>query len=134
VLATMNKTLERPVVLIVDEDLGFIFWLGDILDEAGCESIPALNSQQAISLVRELKTEIDLLIVNPTLAGVTDMIQIMNSEQHPFQIVSTADKTLNCADNAEATLERPVLEPILRQKWLQEVRKTLRRVHASSSK
>ena len=75
----MYKTLDTPTVLIVDEDLGFIFWLRDIVTEAGCLCIPALNSLQAISFVRELKVEIDLLIVKPSLAGVSEMIQTLNN-------------------------------------------------------
>jgi DNA-binding response OmpR family regulator len=131
----MNKTLDTPTVLIVDENLGFIFWLGDIVTEAGYICIPALNSMQAISLVRELKVEIDLLIVNPALPGVSEMIQTLKNAQHSFQIVSSVDRTLDSAHgiHAEATQERAVLEPVARQKWLQRVRQSLRDVRSTIS-
>jgi len=130
----MSKTLDTPTVLIVNEDLGFIFWLGDIVTEARCLCIPALNSLQAISLVRELKVEIDLLIVNPALAGVSEMIETLNNAQHSYQIVSSVDKTLNRTRNIHAEATRPILEPVLRQKWLQEVHKIVKSVRAAVSK
>jgi hypothetical protein len=42
-----------PVVLILDTDLGFVVWLGEIFSEVGCEVVPALNSDQALSIIRE---------------------------------------------------------------------------------
>lgn len=122
----MNKTLDTPTVLIVDENLGFLFWLGDIVTETGCLSVPALNSLQAIFFVRELKVEIDLLIVNPTLAGVSEMIQTINNAQHSFQIVSSADRTLGSASSIYAEAAR--------QRWLEKVHQSLRNVRSTISK
>ncbi|HKE28100.1 MAG TPA: response regulator [Bryobacteraceae bacterium] len=57
-------------VLIIDSDLGFVFWLGRILQGAGCEVIPAKSSAEASVLLSELSTGVDLLIVDSRLAGV----------------------------------------------------------------
>ncbi len=110
----MNGTLSRPAILVVDEDLGFIFWLGEIATEVGCECIPALNSRQAISFIREFDLKIDLLIVNPTLDGVAEMIQTITREQYPVQIISCAEKMLHST-----------LEPAARQKWVELLKSTL---------
>jgi hypothetical protein len=115
----MNGTLSRPAILVVDEDLGFIFWLGEIAEEIGCTCIPALNCWDAISFIRTFDLEIDLLIVNLTLAGVAEMIQTLTREQCPFQIVSSAQKMPNFL------LERADQEPVARKNWIQLIKCTL---------
>ena len=65
----MNEPSPAPAILIVDEDVGFLWWLGELFHEAGYRSIPALNSQQALSLAKNVPGGIDLLIVSPGLKG-----------------------------------------------------------------
>ena len=60
-------------VLIVEDDLGFVFWLGATLAEGGHFSLPAKNVTEAISLVRRLNLAINLLIVNPSVPGVATL-------------------------------------------------------------
>ena len=62
-------------VLIIENDLGWVFWLGQALDEIGYQALPAKDVADAISLLRELKSNIDVLIVNPTLKGVVPFIE-----------------------------------------------------------
>ena len=64
--------MTMKTVLIIDSDLGFVFWLGRILQGAGCEVIPAKSSAEASVLLSELSTGVDLLIVDSRLAGVVD--------------------------------------------------------------
>jgi hypothetical protein len=115
----MDGTLSRPAILVVDEDLGFIFWLGEIAEEIGCTCIPALSCWEAISSIKAFDVEIDLLIVNLTLEGVGEMIQTMTREQCPFQIVSSAQIMLNFS------LGRDGQEPVARQNWIQLIKCTL---------
>jgi hypothetical protein len=56
-------------VLIVDTDLGLVFWLGQALDAAGYETYPAKGVTEAVSLLAELKLRIDVLIVRHDLEG-----------------------------------------------------------------
>jgi len=62
-------------VLIIDTDLGFVFWLGTVLDACGYQAIPAKDVPNAIALIDQFTLEIDLLIVNPTLEGSTALIE-----------------------------------------------------------
>ena len=50
----MTELLGGVTALIVDKDLGFAFWLGEIFIEAGCPAVPALDCQQAVSVTTEL--------------------------------------------------------------------------------
>ena len=65
----MPELLGGAAVLIVDKDLGFALWLGEIFIEAGCHAAPALDCKQAISITTELNLKIDLVVVNPRLRG-----------------------------------------------------------------
>ena len=56
-------------ILIVDTDLGLVFWLGQILDAAGYETYPAKGVAEAVSLMSQLHLRIDALIIRPTLEG-----------------------------------------------------------------
>ena len=56
-------------VLIVDTDLGLVFWLGQILDAAGYETYPAKGVPEAVSLLAELGLRIDVLIIRHNLDG-----------------------------------------------------------------
>ena len=60
---------KRNTVLIVDGDLGSVFWLGQVLDAAGYESLPAKNLSDARSLLAELQIRVDLLIVRGSIPG-----------------------------------------------------------------
>ena len=81
------KLTEPPTVLIVDQDLGFVWWLGEILQTAGCSVVPALNCQQAINLMKELNLNLDLIFVDPTLSGIPSMIEILRAGQDKIKIV-----------------------------------------------
>lgn len=56
-------------VLIIDADLGFVFWLGQSLDAAGYETLPAKGISEAIALLEELQVVIDVLMVGSRLHG-----------------------------------------------------------------
>ena len=47
-------------VLVIDSDLGFVFWLGRGLDQAGYPSFPAKSVPNAKTLLNELKIAVDL--------------------------------------------------------------------------
>jgi hypothetical protein len=56
-------------ILLIDSDLGFVFWLGHILSGAGFEALPAKSVADAIALLSMLAIQIDLLIFNPYVEG-----------------------------------------------------------------
>lgn len=67
-----RSVTSRPLVknvLIVDNDLGFVFWLGRVLDAAGYETLPAKGIGEAFALLREIPVRIDVLMVLCTLPG-----------------------------------------------------------------
>lgn len=115
-----------PIVLILDEDLGFVFWLGEIFSEAGCRTVPALNSAQALSITRELKLQVDIVVVDLGLAGVSAMIQAMSDGRSLKIVAIRGDDDAGYAIQPHATLERPsASSPFSREDWLARVRRLL---------
>ena len=84
-------------ILIVDSDVGFIFWLGAALSGAGYQPWPACSPSDAISVAgREALARLDLLIVNASLPGVSKLIAHFHRTQASLKVMALGpqDKTL----------------------------------------
>jgi len=123
-------------VWIVDNDLGFVWWLGEVFTEAGCRTLPALSCEQALALMKSLDVGIDLLVVNPQLPGIIKMLQILSRAQPNLKIVAigNASAVLHAALRPQAGLERPsASDSISRSEWIKKVRKLLREVASAAA-
>jgi hypothetical protein len=113
-------------VLIVDNDLGFVFWIGEIFTAVGCHAVPTLDCTEAISITRELNLKIDLVVVNPQLPGVTAMMRTLQGPN--LKTIAIRDRRVQAIRTfpADAILERPSgREPISREEWVDRVREIL---------
>jgi hypothetical protein len=120
----------RPVVLIVDQDLGFVCWLGELLAQAGCRAVPALNSRDAVRLVADLNLPIDVAIVDPGLGGVGEAIKTLRGQYPSLRTIAigTPGQDAAGAIDAKDSLARPRDSArISRQECLKNVRTVLRR-------
>jgi two-component SAPR family response regulator len=129
-----TKPSRVPVVLIVDEDLGFVWWLCQIFSQAGCQVVPALNSAQTDSLARNLNLKVDVIVVNPELEGVSELIGSLSTARHPKIIAIRNHNTrARLAFEADATLERPSgWGPVSEQEGLGCVRRLVKDVKVTS--
>lgn len=76
-------------ILIVDSNLGFIFWLGRILVRAGYQPWPACSPSEAISMAgHKALAQLDFLIVNTSLPGVSKLISHFRRTQGHLQVVA----------------------------------------------
>jgi DNA-binding response OmpR family regulator len=119
-----------PAVLIVDEDVGFVWWLGEIFHDLGCRAVPALSCQDAISIAKTANLAPDLIIVNPVLPGVAGMIKALR-RGHSAKIVAIQERRASRGidPEAHAVLERPMAgEPIRRSHWIRIVRGLLAQI------
>jgi DNA-binding NtrC family response regulator len=126
----VNEPVGTPVILVVDEDVGFLWWLGELFHEAGFRSIPALNCQQALALSRTVPGGVDLLVINPALKGVSGLIQSLTGAHPPkIVLIEEAGAAPIPGVQALATLERPSgPEPVSRAEWRQKIAKILSQV------
>jgi DNA-binding response OmpR family regulator len=119
-----------PTALIVDEDVGFIWWLGEIFNEVGYQAVPALSARQAVALFEETKFVVDLVVVNPGLPGVWDMLETLSRSRPPAVVLIENPEAVSIAGiRALATLERPSgWEPVSRAEWLRKVRRVVQQL------
>ena len=68
-------------ILIVDNDLGFVFWLCHVLDAAGYETVPARGVREAMAALEELDLWVDLLMVRGNLPGADGFATELRSSQ-----------------------------------------------------
>jgi hypothetical protein len=123
-----------PTVWIVDDDLGFVWWLGGIITEARCRALPALSCQQALSLMKKVNMGVDVLGVNPHLPGVAGLLRTLGRVNRNLKIVTiqNASERQIAAMKSQARLERPSgSDPISRPEWVEKVRKLLKAVGAA---
>jgi len=132
----VRKLSTPPSVLIVDEDLGFLGWLGDLFSEAGYRALPALSCRQALALIRQYDLDVDVLAVDEGLPGVSGMIGLLQRARRPLKIVAIRSRTSDYVADipAHATIERPSgWEPISRPLWLKKVLAVLKQAEARAA-
>jgi ActR/RegA family two-component response regulator len=86
----VNSNTEQahiPTVLIVDRDLGFVFWLGQALDQAGYRALPAKSCEDAVDLLKEMPVEIDVLILGNSCAGAQVFPETLRRSQRCLKVI-----------------------------------------------
>ena len=119
-----------PTILIVDEDVGFLWWLGELFNELGYRSFPALSCAQAISLVSTSFKSIDLLIIDPLLAGASQLIQVLSETRAVKVVLILGPEPYEIPGiQAAASVERPFGHaPVSRAEWRQKLQRLLLKV------
>jgi hypothetical protein len=75
-------------ILVVDSDLGFLYWLGCTLCAAGYMALPAKNSQNASDLLSRLNVGIQLLVVNAAMRGAHAFAEAMRRSQRDLKVIA----------------------------------------------
>lgn len=94
-------------ILILDNDLGFCFWLGQALTGSQCRAFPATTITEAVTLIAQFKLKIDFLILNAAVPGATDFMKALRREQRQLRVAVMASDTFEGRRSAEVV---PVLE------------------------
>ena len=130
----MRASIGSPAALIVDDDVAFILWLGEMFTESGYQAFPALRFREALALAKSLTTPLHVLVVNPKMRGAARGIEALKSTQPDLKVVLIRDPTDESpiAPIGHATLERPSAgEPISKEQWMTKIRKVLMRFSAA---
>jgi DNA-binding response OmpR family regulator len=109
-------------VLLVDHDLGFVFWLGQTLDRAGYEALPAKDVAGAAGLIDELHLEVDLLIIEAALSGAAGFVEKLCHDRPTVKVIAVSDpedNTDSFLPGANAFRKKPALTgPADPKEWL----------------
>jgi hypothetical protein len=116
------------LALIIDDDLGFLMWLGEVFLELGCPAVPALHCRQALALTRQINRPVSTLLINPELRGAARFVDRLLAVNPAARVVlirnSAADSPKGI--RADSILQRPLpSEPISQSEWLANVRQAL---------
>jgi ActR/RegA family two-component response regulator len=130
----VNAGIGPPTALVVDDDVAFILWLGEMFTENGYQAYPALHCRQALALRKKLGLEVDVLVVNPKLRGAARAIKMLASARPSLRVILIGDPSVSATgvpDGAYPTLDRPsAWEPISRDQWITAIRRVLMRAAA----
>ena len=115
-------------VLVVDKDIAFAWWLGEVFGQAGCYVAPALNCRQGLQMVKRLQLKVDVVAANPGLPGFSKMMRSL-SVRRPVKIIAIVNEGDEAAavGQAEATLKRPSGASLISgPEWVERVQHILR--------
>jgi DNA-binding response OmpR family regulator len=112
-------------ILIVENDLGFIFWLGGTLVAADYQPWPACGVSDATELVGKAAIAIDLLIIDPSLPDATKLIAVLRRSQADLKVIALGAKAKTKLAGIDAWRRKPspAQEPAKQeQEWLETVK------------
>jgi hypothetical protein len=110
-------------VLIVDNDLGFVYWCAQALASVNCQPWPACGTGDATSIlfIRHL-APLDLLILNPSLRGAPLLISRLRRSQPNLKVMALGARAEKVLRGVTVWQPRPASDDSAAQKaWLQEV-------------
>jgi DNA-binding NarL/FixJ family response regulator len=82
-----------PTILIVDDHLGFVFWLGQALQREQYGVLPAMAVTDAITLLPKCVPSLDLLIINLGLPGAPDFVRALRKSREHIKVIALARET-----------------------------------------
>jgi DNA-binding NtrC family response regulator len=97
-------------ILIVDYQLGFVFWLGQALDRAGFVCWPAKSVADARALLKQMRVEIGLLVIDTSMAGASALSHEVFELQGHLRVVGLHASNEDMPSNAigvDSWLQRP---------------------------
>jgi DNA-binding NtrC family response regulator len=112
-------------VLIVDDDLGFAFWLGQALDRSGYETWPARSVTAARSLLAEVRLAVDLLVVNASAPRAHALATYLGRTNPNFKIIAVYDELsdgIKSFPKASAVHQKPqTIDTAAKLEWVRLV-------------
>jgi DNA-binding NtrC family response regulator len=74
-------------IIVIDDDLGFVFWLGHAFDQAGYRAFPARNVSDAMALASDLDVEPGLLIIGGAQQGAAALVNAWRRKFNDLQVI-----------------------------------------------
>ena len=116
-------------VLVVDDDVGFVFWLGCTLRSAGYPALPAKNWRDAGELVRSLHVDIRVLVMDYSIAGAREFAERLRRSQGHLKVVALVGdggKPSDAPAGVDGIQSRhPCTGEGLEMKWLETIKGVL---------
>ena len=103
--------------------------------EGGIEHCARLKLHgQAVSLAALWESQIELIVVNPVLSGIPEMVEALSHVNRP-KIVTIGDPDVEADIPADVTMDRPDMRtPLSRAESADRVRRLLKELAGNSSR
>ena len=125
----MTEPLRSQTILIVEEDLGFVFWLGQLLTDAGYKAVPAMSCQQAFFHIRHFNVEVDAVFANRALSGISNLLKTLARANTRLRIILIDNPDidpLGMMIPASVILKKPAEgDEMSPKEWLEKVKTAL---------
>jgi hypothetical protein len=116
-------------IYIIHEDLGFVFWLGHLLDGIGYEAIPAKSCPDAVDFLDETGLQPRLVVINPALPGVPHLLSRFRQTAPDLKVILVREENIEICEPFSADTEcwsKPDrFDDIARMEWSDLVTYTL---------
>jgi len=122
------QTPTMKTVLVVDSDVGFVFWLGQALDQNRYGVLPAANVPNARTLLDEFGNAVDLVVVNPALRDTADFVGTLRGRNPRLKVVLVTVPTAEPAPipSFDLQCQKPtVIDDSALQDLIAKIRKVL---------
>jgi len=121
--STRSKRLRT--ILLVDDDLAFAFWLGQALDRAGFETLPARSVPAAESLVVDRSLSVHLLVISASLPRSTAFANQLGFIVPDLKVIAVYQDPEDVVVpflGVNAILQKPhTLDTLTQMEWVQVV-------------
>ena len=108
-------------LLVVDDDLAFVFWLGFGLEAHGLQAVPAKNATAARALLGRIEYPLKAAIVNAALPGTARLVKDLRRRQPNLKVISLGRSGAEALPGA-TSLERPEeLDEAAKAEWLRAI-------------
>ena len=98
------------------------------MTDAGYQSVPAFNCEEARARIRQIGIEVDTAIIDPCLPGAAELIETLRQAHGQLRIIATMEpgQAMSAAQiGAHAMLERPIAKELSREEWVRKVKQAL---------
>jgi len=109
-------------VLIVDEELGFLLWLGAVLGEAGYRAVPAKAVTDGARMARAFPPNV--LVINPELHGAVKFIITLRTHNPDLKVIALSDPT-EAQENVIVVPKLTEITAETRKRWLRAIENVL---------
>lgn len=121
---TSHKQPPAPTILIVDQDLGFVMWLGNTLGSKGYLTLPSTSAPEALRVIADLAIgTVDLLIVNPALPATSELVDSLRSRHRVLKVI-----WIEASGRSDMNIQETQSD------WIAKVRETLEKNKAAGGR
>ena len=126
---------QSSIVLIIDNDLAFVFWLGETLVRAGYQPYPAKDVRQARRLLSRLPKPPALVIVNTYFPGAAAFLRAVQQSIIGLEAIGISDPSTRGGELSESiqTAPRPTRLDGSVSEWLNLVERVLSRRNGAAA-